>query len=218
MKGKRPQPTCDDVPGEFCRRFLSLMASFYDNPSTEEILTFPSPRPQSSTPKEEKKLEFESPVTDLRLRRKLEATASENAEVTGTYNDKMRQLAEEFKTGEADMTGVFEAELAERSEIPKYLAIQKLDEAEERRSKRGDRKPMDILAIEKQNTRRLEIAMQRGIIRAKKRRERMENSATTKEFYKSQIGRNQPTAAELYLRKEVEASLRREVRQSYSPK
>lgn len=220
VKGKRGQPACDDVPGEFCSRFLSLMASFYDNPSTEEILTFPPVKARQWTPKEEQRIEFESPVTDLRLRRRLEAQAGEVAQVENDYAENLQKLSEQFKTSDADMTGVFEAELVERAAIPKYLANERLDQEDNKyQLRKRTWKPMDILAIEKQNTKRLEVALQRGIIRAKKRKERMESAASPRsDLYKSQIGRNQPSPGDLLHKKEAEAALRREVQQAYSPK
>lgn len=218
VKGKKTPP-CKDVTGEFCQRFLSMMASFYDNPSSTEITTFPpAPKPEPTTPKQQqRKVDFSSPVADLRLKRKLEAQASQIAAAETDFMNELQAARENVENQEVDMTGVFDPETSVRSEIPKYMLLKQLDEEEERNRRTIKSKPLDIMEFERQGTQKLEMAKKRGINRAMKRREKMEASTPTKEYYKSPVGRDKiGTPGEARKKREAEAAMRRTAQKIYS--
>lgn len=186
-------PVCEDVPEEFCKRVLSLMASFYETPSTTEQLTFPPARkanPQSPT----QKLEFESSITDLRVRREQEAQASSIASINDSINKRVEEIASEFSQSNVDLDDVFAPETVVRPEIPKYILNQQLDEKFEiEQRKKRYLLPLDIPEIEKKQTIRLQTAKDKGIERAKKRIEKQQGQTPTptKKYYQSKKFKNE---------------------------
>lgn len=162
------------------------MASFYDNPSTTEINTFPPSKPvQLSSP--EKKLEFESGITDLRLRRAVEARGSVEAYQLSTINSSIDEIVEEFENSTVDLDDVFAPESVVRPEKPRYLMNQEMDEQIEiEMRRRKPRKPLDMEETEHEFTRRLEQSKQKGKDRAQKRVMKTQNSGPpSPKFYKS---------------------------------
>lgn len=186
-------PVCDDVPGEFCKRVLSLMASFYETPSTTEQLTFPPAKKANPPQSQAQKLEFESSITDLRVRREQESQASSIASINDSINKRVEEIASEFNQSNVDLDDVFAPEVVVRPEIPKYLLNQQLDEKFEiERRKKRRLLPMDVQEIEKKQTARLQTAKEKGIERAKKRIEKQQGQTPTptKRYYQSKTFKN----------------------------
>ena len=185
----RTAPVCEDVPGEFCKRVLSLMASFYDTPSTHEIATFP-PAKKAEPSSPAKKLEFESSITDLRVKRILDSQDSINS-ANASINGKVDKLYKKMSTSNVDLDDVFAPETVIRPNIPLYLLNQQLDEEfllEERKRNRAT-KPMEMDKIVKEQTMRLKAAKEAGKRRPQQRLKRIQNQTPTpkKELYRSKL-------------------------------
>lgn len=182
---KTKQKECADVEQEFCTRALSLLASFYETPSTSEILTFP-PAKKVEVPAPDRKIAFHSNVADLRLKRSQDQLAKENVSINQNIASRIEEMAETLKTSSVDLDEIFMPEQAERPELPKYLMNQQEDEKRERELlKRGQYKPMDMTKIQQEYTRRLEAARQKGVDRAKHRAERQQAGETSRIPYRS---------------------------------
>ena len=125
-KGKRRSiPPCENVELEFTQRFLTLFTSFFDTPSTEEILTFP-PAPEnavsdldSQTP--QKIPPFHSGVWDLRLKKAVEARQTNDQLTSDSLSEQVLQLRDSIAAESPDLQEIFVPEKAERPEIPLYL-------------------------------------------------------------------------------------------------
>lgn len=178
----------DEVPGEFSKRVLLLMASFYDTSSTRDITPFPPLQPtESSSQQTPQKLDFESAITDLRVRRALESQAASSASITDSIEQRVEGIEEEFEQNTVDLNDVFNPEPLPRPEIPKYLVNQQLDEQFEIQLRKTRKlPPINSKDIEKTQTARLKTSKKRGIERAKRRVEKQTTQTSTpkKNYYK----------------------------------
>lgn len=193
-KNTKSAPICEDIPSEFCKRVLSLLASFYETPSTEEQLTFPPAKKTNASQLPSQKLEFESSITDLRVRREQESQASTIASINDSINKRVEEIASEFNQFDVNLDDVFAKEVADRPEIPKYILNQQLDEKFEiERRKKQKVLPMDVQEIEKKQTARLQTAKEKGIDRAMKRVEKQQGQTPTptKKYYQSKTFKNE---------------------------
>lgn len=187
-------PVCEDIPAEFCKRVLSLMASFYETPSIDEQSTFPPAKKANPPQSPAQKLEFESSITDLRVRREQESQASSMASINDSINKRVEEVAAEFNQSNVDLDDVFAKEVAVRPDIPKYILNQQLDEKFEiERRKKRRVSPMDVQEIEKKQTIRLQTAKEKGIDRAMRRVEKQQGQTPTptKKYYQSKAFKNE---------------------------
>ena len=169
------QKECEDVEQELCTRALSLLASFYETPpSTTEISTFP-PAKKIDLPEIDRKISFHSNVADLRLKRSVDQQAKENQSLQQNVASRIENMAETLKDNDVDLDDVFMPEKAERPELPKYLQnLQRDEEIMQGLMKKPLHIPMDMLKVQREYTRRLEIARKKGIERAKNRIQRQQ--------------------------------------------
>ena len=202
---KTKQKECADVEQEFCTRALSLLASFYETPSTSEILTFP-PAKKVDVPPPDRKIAFHSNVADLRLKRSQDQLAKENVSINQNIATRIEEMAETLKTSTVDLDDIFLPEQAERPELPRYLVNQQLDEKRERELvKKPTYKPMDMTQVQHEYTRRLEAARKKGVERAKHRAERQQAGEAKSPFRSSYADDNDPRVREAERMKIVKA-------------
>lgn len=118
-------PPCENVELEFTQRFLSLFTSFYDTPSTTEILTFPPApadpsgelAPQSTT----KTPPFHSAVWDMRLSKAVAARQTNDQMTSDSLSEQVLQLRDSLAADTPELTEIFAVEKAPRPEIPLYV-------------------------------------------------------------------------------------------------
>jgi hypothetical protein len=145
------------------------MASFYDDPSIDELSGFPPVQAVSTPPPSEKTIEFSSPVADLRLRRRLEADAEEIASLENKLSEEFAATSENIRNAEVDLSSVF---------VRDTLIIQPVSDldAPEPEPPRRRPRPLNIGKIEEDSRKRLELAAIRGRERAKRRHLRYQHS------------------------------------------
>lgn len=175
-KAKEPVP-CEDVEAEFCLRALSLFASLYGSPSTEEITTFPPPKSQKIPPPE-KSIPFNSPIIDHRLRRNQEKRASTFENQSKLLSLQAERISEKLDSEDNDcnLEEIFAPEKATRTEKPKYILNEEMDRKIEQDKREQKPKPLDMKEIQKQFKARLEASKKRGKERSAQRKERLEET------------------------------------------
>lgn len=190
-KKQKRVPECEDVELEFCQRALSLLTSFYETPSTSEILNFP-PAKKVDLPPPEKKVPFNSSVIDLRVRRTQEQQKNDLVNINESIATRVEEMSEVLRSSNVNLDDVFLPEQADRPEKPRYLLNQELDEKAEAERKRTNRNaPLDMETVEKEYKQRLKKSQQKGLLRCQRRMERIkENASKTKPFYKTKIATN----------------------------
>lgn len=125
-KGKTKKiPPCENVELEFTQRFLSLFTSFYDTPSTTEILTFPPAPPDPSgelTSQSTGKIApFHSGACDMRLRKAVDARQANDALTSESLSEQVLQLRDSLAADTPELTEIFAVEKTPRPEIPLYI-------------------------------------------------------------------------------------------------
>jgi hypothetical protein len=160
---------CEDFPLEFTTRVLSLTSSFYEYPSIDEFCNLhqvPKAPPKDSP---ERTIEFDSPVADLRLRRRLEAEATECTAREESLTEETAACGDNIRNAQTDLADIFVPDTLIRPPAD-------LDAAEIEPPRRRTVRPLNILEIEKETTQRLAEARLRGQERAKRRRQRYEHN------------------------------------------
>ncbi|OHT17706.1 hypothetical protein TRFO_01022 [Tritrichomonas foetus] len=112
-----------NVELEFTQRFLSLFTSFYETPSTDEILTFPAckPNPQADIKSPTRTPPFHSGVWDLRLKKAIDARITNDQLTSDSLSEQVLQLRETLASETPDLNDVFVPQKTERPQIPLYL-------------------------------------------------------------------------------------------------
>lgn len=168
---KTIQP-CENVEQEFTRRFLTLFTSFYDTPSTEEIVTFPPVKTDESTDVKSptRVPPFHSGVWDLRLKKAVDARLTADQITSNSLSEQVLQLRESLASEPPDLNDVFIPSKASRPEIPLYLQNLQKEEELIKESFRSHTRahPLDLAAMAQQFTQRLN--RQKAL--AKERRQR----------------------------------------------
>lgn len=154
-----------DLTTELCKRIVPLVASMYDTHSASVVDDFPAANACELAA--ERPPAFDSELADLRLRRRVSARASAEAEILAVMEERRRncEIAEE----RSDIFEVFERETVFRPPIPRYLS--RLDEEEPRHQ---PRKVLGMRSIGHDSRKRLDISRQPGIERVIKRGARTE--------------------------------------------
>ncbi|OHT12031.1 hypothetical protein TRFO_18216 [Tritrichomonas foetus] len=135
----RSQSQTTNIELEFTQRFLSLFTSFYENPSIEEIVTFPQnlqlqPSDQQKAPG--RTPPFHSGVWDLRLRKALDARVTNDQLASDSLSEQVLQLRESLASETPDLNDVFVPPMTERPQIPLYLQNIQKDEDQVKDSRR----------------------------------------------------------------------------------
>jgi hypothetical protein len=113
---------CENVELEFTKRFLTLLASFYETPSMEVILTFPPAPPSEHEQKIVKAPPFHSGIWDAKLRDEIDGHAVAPSELS------------EPPAAESDVS--YSPKWGKIREIPAYIRnLQKEREMVNKRSK-----------------------------------------------------------------------------------
>ncbi|OHT10809.1 hypothetical protein TRFO_19778 [Tritrichomonas foetus] len=184
-RGKtKPSQTCSDVEEEFSRRFLSLFTSLYDTPSADAVQSFPPvARSNSQAPSETKsKLAsnpppFNATVWDLRLKKTVDNQILLNEEASELVSQNLDSIEEMLAENNEKVQDVFQADKAERADVPKYLQNFQNQLKIDRERKRGPPAPLNIPEAERQFNQRLQKQKQREIERKKRMKERQAQQA-----------------------------------------
>lgn len=176
QKTKRA-PECEDVDQEFCKRALSLLTSFYETPTADEILTFP-PAMKVDVPPPDKKHNFNSNIVDLRLRRAQDQQPNAMDELNKLLEQRVEEMSKDLKESNANLDDVFMADKVNRPEVPRYLANIQKDLKREARAGRNKYRepPMDMKKIQTEYKERLEQSKLRGTERLRNRINKITNS------------------------------------------
>jgi hypothetical protein len=172
-------PVCENVEQEFCTRALSLLASFYESPTIDPIVTMPPVKPGNPLPSPSV-VAFSSAVADLRLRRAQEQQVAARSAMCEQIASRAEEMSQLLRSTSANLDDVFLSEPAPRPIKPLYQANLERDAnaaarfALEQRKPRY--KPLEIGKVEREFKRRLEESAARGAERARRRIERTETS------------------------------------------
>ena len=93
---KQKENYCENINEEFCQRAFSLFFSFYENPSIEEINTFPPVKPDP-TKNIKKKNSIQNSIVDLRLRRLQEQKQTEVKQIVENFEDNIIEMADTLR-------------------------------------------------------------------------------------------------------------------------
>ena len=159
---------CENINEEFCQRAFSLFFSFYENPSIEEINTFPPVKPDP-TKNTKKKNNIQKSIIDLRLKRLQEQKQTEAKQIVEEIEDNIIEMADTLRGSDINLDQVFLPEPAQRPEKPKYLINQEKDIEASRRRERPRSEGINIIATQEKFQKKLDDSAKRGIERAQKR-------------------------------------------------
>jgi hypothetical protein len=198
----------EEFPQEFGKRALLLTASFYDNPQSTD-LSFPPltiDRSAPAPPAGPKPVEFNSPVADLRLRRRLESQVSEFDSRQNSISDEVRAVNESAHDSPVDLSAVFGDTFVR---TPVRAQLDEPDDHVFRRTKRH-RIPLNMQKIKEESIRRLNEAERRGTSDAKRRKLALEQQAPSEPSYRTSIGRDEKSPVQVFSEKGQDASNRRD--------
>lgn len=169
-------PECEDVDQEFCKRALSLLTSLYENPTADEIITFP-PAAKVDVPPPDKKLNFNSNIVDLRLRRAQDQQVQAIEELNKLLESRVDEMSKDLKESNINLDDVFMADKVDRPEVPRYIAnIQKDQKRLAKVGRNMYREPMDMEKIQTEYRERLKQSKAKGIERLNRRIDKITNS------------------------------------------
>lgn len=182
----KPAPPAD-INKEFCQRFLSLMVSFYDEPSMNPIITFPQTVSDPEA-KEETYQPFQSRVIDLRLRRMQDKLEEFQINQNEKIENNLNKIDKKQQELHPELDDLFAPETVQRSSVPYHVQAQQKDaERNAWHMRNRKNKPIDYQEVEREYKQRLVQSKQTGEARAKQRVERIRNNLPNKEFYVSKI-------------------------------
>ena len=170
-------PPCEDVNQEFCQRTLSLLTSLFETPSIDEIMSFP-PSKKVEVPPPEKKLNFNSNIVELRLRRAVDQQNKSHNTMSENISKRVDEMSEILRSSNVNLDSVFVPGPVERPNIPKYLENLLQDQKRYQIRKRKS-EPLDMTKIQNEYQERLQQSKIRGLERFNKRQERMLNPETS---------------------------------------
>jgi hypothetical protein len=130
---KKAIPPCENVELEFTQRFLLLLTSLYDVPSTEEITRFPPPPPDGSGDLKQSSAKvppFHSGVWDIRVKKALETRITNDKLTADSLSEQVLQLRDSLAADAPDLNDIFVPRKAERPQIPRYIKNSQEDEEE----------------------------------------------------------------------------------------
>lgn len=169
-------PECEDVDQEFCKRALSLLTSLYETPTADEIISFP-PSSKVDLPPPDKKLNFNSNIVDLRLRRAQDQQIKAIDDLNSLLASRVDDMSKDLKESNINLDDVFMADKVNRPEVPRYIAnIQKDQKRLAKVGRNMYREPMDMKKIQTEYRERLEKSKERGTERLHRRINRITNS------------------------------------------
>lgn len=171
-------PPCEDVDQEFCKRALSLLTSMYEQPSIESIVEFPPVKKTDDVPIE-KKVNFNSNIVDLRLRRKQTQKESSSGELNDTIAQKVEEMSKTLKESNVNLDDIFMPEKAPRADVPRYIAnIQKDMKRNSQSNRKKNRDQMQMDKIQEEYRERLKKSEQKGLERLERRLSKYKSTAS----------------------------------------
>ncbi|OHT11673.1 hypothetical protein TRFO_03896 [Tritrichomonas foetus] len=149
-------------------------------------MTFP-PSKKVDVPPADKKINFNSNIVDLRLRKLTEQHNQTLASLNDSIAQRVEEMAEILKSSTVNLDDVFMPGQVDRPEVPKYLANIYEDQKRDSMRKKTRVEPMDMAKIQNEYKERLRAAEMRGTDRLRRRIEKtMSSGATTaKNTYRS---------------------------------
>ena len=198
---------CENINEEFCQRAFSLFFSFYENPSIEEINTFPPAKPNTEK-NTKKKNTIQNSILDLRLKRLQGQKQEEMQQIVESFEENIIEMGDALRRSEINLEQVFAPEPTQRPEKPKYLQNEEKDIEESKRKDRHRAEGINIIATQEKFQKKLDDAARKGKERAQKRYKQLshsenqpQNRETPKNPPKNQISKpiqpTQPTGAEV---------------------
>lgn len=178
-----------NVNCDFCKNVFNLLATTYGIPADPQIkLNFPEKT--EKTPTEEKSSSFQSRIVDLRLRRQQETLVQLQNDKNEAISSTIEEVYQKLRSNTEDIDDAFEAEKANRSEVPLYLRNIDNDFKNDERltkSRKSPHKPMNMKNIAREYTNRLERSRVIGTTRAEKRVLKMQMHALENNAYNQNV-------------------------------
>ena len=131
-------PECEDVDQEFCKRALSLLTSLYETPTADEIISFP-PSSKVDLPPPDKKLNFNSNIVDLRLRRAQDQQIKAIDDLNSLLASRVDDMSKDLKESNINLDDVFMADKVNMKKIQTEYR-ERLEKSKERGTERLHRR------------------------------------------------------------------------------
>lgn len=160
-----------NVNCDFCKNVFNLLASTYGIPA-DPLIELNFPEKDEKTVNEDKSSSFQSRIVDLRLRRQQETLIQLQNDKNEAISSMIEDVYQKLIANSEDIDDAFEADKANRSDVPLYLRnIDNDYKIEEKyaKARRSPHKPMNMRNIEREYTNRLERSRVIGTTRAEKR-------------------------------------------------
>ena len=180
----KSKQVCEDVEEEFSRRFLRLFSSFYDIPSTDPLKNFP-PVAKSSQKNEVSvsrsnvsQPPFQAAVWDMRLKKAVETYNNIKNECSDNIDNEFANIEQLIEDqGDEKIIDAFEAERAERPDVPKYLQTLRTEFGNTFRRKKFAPSSLNIQEAERQFAQR----QQKQKLRSKEHKKKLQEQHAQRE-------------------------------------
>ena len=177
---------------DFCKNVFNLLATTYGIPA-DPLVKLNFPEKTEKTPSEEKSSSFQSRIVDLRLRRQQETLIQLQNDKNEAISSIIEEVYQRLRANSEDIDDVFEADKANRSDVPLYLRNIDNDFKNDERltkSRKSPHKPMNMKNIAREYTNRLERSRVIGTTRAEKRVLKMQMHALENSIPNQNINSN----------------------------